>query len=245
MCLQWWGNQDGVAVGVHPAIANVCVPRVLQSSQMCWLQNLLSTNTNELSAASYGRVRYGYYHTLLTSAVSHYSMGHIFSNMFTFYFFGSNLCQVIGSVRVRHFSAEDGLVFSCTCADSLCVDMQLLQLYATAAIIGAGTQVFADQRAVCLGASAAVNAMVIFSVLLNPTATYLIYGIVPAPAWALGTAWIAYDTFGAYKVQSLLALTEFASHPPQSTHALQMYLPDSLNIKATFQTHICKQFLDM
>ena len=54
-----------------------------------------------IHAASYGGIRYGYYHTLLTSAVSHYSMGHIFSNMFTFYFFGSNLCQIIGGARVR------------------------------------------------------------------------------------------------------------------------------------------------
>jgi hypothetical protein len=83
--------------------------------------------------------------------------------------------------------------------------MQLLQLYAAAAVTGSATQVFADNRAVCLGASAAVNAMVIFSVLLNPTATYLLYGIVPAPAWALGTAWICWDTYGAYKV-NLLAL---------------------------------------
>jgi hypothetical protein len=87
------------------------------------------------------------------------------------------------------------------------VDMQLLQLYATAAVFGAGTQIFVDRRALCLGASAAVNAIVIFSVLLNPTATYLIYGILPAPAWALGTAWICYDTYGAYQVLSLLGFT--------------------------------------
>lgn len=86
------------------------------------------------------------------------------------------------------------------------MNVQLLQLYAAAAVVGAGTQVLSDRRTPCLGASAAVNAMVIFSVLLNPSATYLIYGIIPAPAWALGTAWIAYDTFGAYKVQSLLSL---------------------------------------
>jgi hypothetical protein len=87
--------------------------------------------------------------------------------------------------------------------------MQLLQLYATAAVVGAGAQVYADRRAICLGASAAVNAIVIFSVLLNPTATYLIYGIIPAPAWALGTAWICYDTYGAYRVLLLLACTSF------------------------------------
>lgn len=141
---------------------------------IAWQQPSLRHFMTQHFTASYGGIRYGYYHTLLTSAVSHYSMGHIFSNMFTFYFFGSNLCQIIGGAR-------------------------LLQLYALAAVVGSGTQIAADRRAVCLGASAAVNAMVIFSVLLNPTATYLLYGIIPAPAWALGTAWICWDTYGAYK----------------------------------------------
>jgi rhomboid-like protein len=51
-----------------------------------------------------------------------------------------------------------------------------------------------------LGASGAVNAIVMFSILLNPYATYLIYGVVPAPAWALGIGWLAYDLYGATKV---------------------------------------------
>lgn len=79
--------------------------------------------------------------------------------------------------------------------------MQLIQLYAVSAITGGLTQCLFDRHAGSLGASAAVNAIVIFSVLLNPSATYLIYGIVPAPAWLLGGAWIAWDTYGAYKVR--------------------------------------------
>ena len=75
-------------------------------------QEVVSTHACARCAASYGHVSHGYFHTLLTSAFSHHSMGHIFSNMFTFYFFGSSLAQIIGSARVRISSANNGLVFS-------------------------------------------------------------------------------------------------------------------------------------
>lgn len=85
--------------------------------------------------------------------------------------------------------------------------LQLLQLYVASAVTGGISQSLFDKRAAGLGASAAVNAIVIMSVLLNPTATYLVYGIVPLPAWALGIGWLAYDSMGAYKVR-LAALME-------------------------------------
>jgi hypothetical protein len=77
--------------------------------------------------------------------------------------------------------------------------MQLLQMYAAAALCGGAAQMLQDKR-ISLGASAAVNSIVIFSVLINPTATYLLYGIVPVPAWLLGSGWLAYDFYGAVKV---------------------------------------------
>lgn len=80
----------------------------------------------------------------------------------------------------------------------MCV--QLLQLYAASAITGGLVQSYFDKKSAGLGASAAVNAIVIFSVFLNPAATYLVYGVVPLPAWALGLGWLAYDGIGAYKV---------------------------------------------
>jgi Rhomboid family len=50
---------------------------------------------------SFMHLRLGYIHTLLTSSISQQSMPHLFTNMFTFYFFGTSLIQVIGTVRVR------------------------------------------------------------------------------------------------------------------------------------------------
>lgn len=43
----------------------------------------------------------GYVHTMLTSSISQQTLGHLFSNMFTFYFFGTSLLHAIGTVRVR------------------------------------------------------------------------------------------------------------------------------------------------
>lgn len=74
--------------------------------------------------------------------------------------------------------------------------MQLLQLYAAAAVVG-GLAHCTTSKSPALGASTAVNAVVVFSAIMNPYATFLIYGILPAPAWLLASAWIAYDVFGA------------------------------------------------
>lgn len=49
-----------------------------------------------------------------------------------------------------------------------------------------------------LGASGAVNALVVFSVLLQPYATVLIYGILPLPAFAFGGLWLFYDLRGLF-----------------------------------------------
>jgi hypothetical protein len=56
-------------------------------------------NTHFVSSMTH--LRRGYLHTLLTSSASHQNFGHLFSNMFTLYFFGQSLVHVLGPVRVR------------------------------------------------------------------------------------------------------------------------------------------------
>lgn len=68
---------------------------------MAWQQPSLRQFMAHHFITSYSHLRAGYVHTLLTHAVSHKDTMHIFSNMFTFYFFGSSLGGVIGSARVR------------------------------------------------------------------------------------------------------------------------------------------------
>jgi membrane associated rhomboid family serine protease len=81
--------------------------------------------------------------------------------------------------------------------------LQFLQLYVAGSLIGGLAQTTYDRRSSVIGASAAVNAMVIFSVCLNPFSTYLVMGIVPAPAWLVGGGFLLYDVFGASRVRLL------------------------------------------
>lgn len=80
--------------------------------------------------------------------------------------------------------------------------MQFVQLYALAACGGGLAQAVFEPRSTSLGASGAVNAMLILSVLLNPFATYLVMGVVPAPAWAVGAGFLLYDAYGASSVRA-------------------------------------------
>ncbi|KAK9905712.1 hypothetical protein WJX75_004976 [Coccomyxa subellipsoidea] len=48
-----------------------------------------------------------------------------------------------------------------------------------------------------LGASASVNASVIFNILVSPQSTVLLYGIIPVPAFLFGGVWIYFDIVGA------------------------------------------------
>lgn len=68
---------------------------------MAWKQPSLGQVMSNHFTTSYSHLRAGYVHTLLTHAISHKDAMHLFSNMVTFYFFGSSLGGIIGSARVR------------------------------------------------------------------------------------------------------------------------------------------------
>lgn len=65
--------------------------------QLEGLQKLMITHFT----TSYNHLRTGHLHTLLTSGVSHRDLSHLFSNMFTFYFFGTSLAYSLGGTKVR------------------------------------------------------------------------------------------------------------------------------------------------
>ena len=52
------------------------------------------------AVVSEGALRQGRLHTLVTSCFSHQSGGHLFANMFTFYFFGRSLANIVGGQKV-------------------------------------------------------------------------------------------------------------------------------------------------
>lgn len=69
-----------------------------------WQIRCMQGIMNAHFVTSYQHMRHGYLHTLLTTSVSQQGLSHLFTNMFTFYFFGTNLVQVLGSIRVRTFT---------------------------------------------------------------------------------------------------------------------------------------------
>lgn len=68
-----------------------------------------------------------------------------------------------------------------------------------------------------LGASAAVNAIVIFSILLAPQRTVLLYGVLPLPAALLGLLYIGGDMFGALGVSCRPAVLWYLCSVQQAT----------------------------
>ena len=193
---------------------------------------------------SFTHLKMGYLHTLLTSSVSQQTVGHLFSNMFTFYFFGTSLLSVIGTVRVRSamlascwamlvvavpevdrprvtvapLGKRQCNTYGATLPVRQCVPahtireqqtqhsswercVQFIQLYAGSAVVSGLAQSLFDRRVTSYGASGAVNAILMMSVLLNPFATYLVMGVIPAPAWLVGAGFFAYDIYGAKEVR--------------------------------------------
>lgn len=105
-----------------------------------------------------------HYHTLLTSAFSHFNFWHLGFNMFTFYFFG----RVVEATFGR---------------------LPLLQLYLFG---GALCSVFSLQHAnryygdiTYMGASGGLASVLTFFILNFPRETIYVY-FIPVPAWALG-----------------------------------------------------------
>lgn len=66
-------------------------------------------------------------------------------------------------------------------------------------LTGSGTK-WQSECLQSLGASGAVNAVVIMSAALSPYRTFLIYGVLPIAAWQAASLWIAYDVYGAAQV---------------------------------------------
>ncbi|XVE54893.1 hypothetical protein DITRI_Ditri03aG0118800 [Diplodiscus trichospermus] len=143
----------------------------------------------------------GRLHTLITSAFSHIDIEHIVSNMIGLYFFGYN----IG----RNFGAE-----------------YLLKLYLAGAIGGSvfylvhhaflalsskrqATWMVDPSKTPGLGASGAVNAIMLLDIFLNPKATLYFDFILPVPAMLLGIFLIGKD---------ILRIIEGNSHISGSAH---------------------------
>ncbi|KAL1373179.1 hypothetical protein HN51_003185 [Arachis hypogaea] len=137
----------------------------------------------------------GRFHTLITNAFSHIEFGHLFSNMIGLYFFGLNVAGNFGPAY-------------------------LLKLYLTGAVGGSifylvhkayKSQTSKDwgfmkhSRDIALGASAAVNAIVLLDIFLFPKATIYLNFLIPVPAILLGALYIGKDMLIMFQGDSYVA----------------------------------------
>ncbi|KFK44013.1 hypothetical protein AALP_AA1G203300 [Arabis alpina] len=128
----------------------------------------------------------GRIHTLITSAFSHMDIGHIISNMIGLYFFGTSIARNFGTqflLKLYLAGALGGSVF------------YLIHHAYMAASSPKGQGAFTrdPSRTPGLGASGAVNAIMLLDIFLRPTATIYLEFIIPVPAMLLGVFLIGKD----------------------------------------------------
>ncbi|KAL1676442.1 hypothetical protein EV122DRAFT_291837 [Schizophyllum commune] len=124
---------------------------------------------------SWENLKAGRVWTLVTSAFSHSEMGHLFMNMFTFYFMGSAVAQMLGP---KHFLTL--YIFSAV----------------TSCLGSIAWESYVGRNSRGLGASGAIDAVLGFLACAAPRMTFMIYGIIPVPAWLAVGGFFAYDVYG-------------------------------------------------
>eukprot|EP00742_Colponemidia_sp_Colp-10_P006125 GILJ01006555.1.p1 GENE.GILJ01006555.1~~GILJ01006555.1.p1 ORF type:complete len:276 (+),score=5.36 GILJ01006555.1:112-939(+) len=120
-------------------------------------------------------IKQGRLHTLLTSTFSHIDAMHLLMNMVGLYVFGRPIEALMGGRRM--------LVF-----------------YLGAGVLGNLCQAafFADRRlpgASMVGASGGVLAMLFAYATVYPSNSFLLWFVLPAPAWLIASGLVAYETY--------------------------------------------------
>ncbi|KAI8543095.1 hypothetical protein RHMOL_Rhmol08G0191800 [Rhododendron molle] len=139
----------------------------------------------------------GRVHTLITSAFSHIDTDHLVSNMIGLYFFGSNIGRVFGPE----------FVLKLYLAGAVCGSIFYLVHHALMALSSKNGR--NPSRTPGLGASGAVNAIMLLDIFLFPKSTILVQFIVPVPAILLGIFLIGKD---------MLRILQGDSHISGSAH---------------------------
>ena len=126
-------------------------------------------------------------HTAITSFFSHRDGWHLFSNMFTLFFFGKECLMVLGGQRFVAMYLGAGLVSSACFA-----------LWPSMAPRSWPSSGRSSQFVSGLGASGAVCAVVSWSILTFPTRIVYLYAIVPIPAFIFGVGYLLNESYGLY-----------------------------------------------
>ncbi|XP_004508660.1 RHOMBOID-like protein 12, mitochondrial [Cicer arietinum] len=132
---------------------------------------------------SLDNIKSGRLHTLITNAFSHVNSGHLIFNMIGLYFFGVNIASNFGNeflLKLYLAGAIGGAVF-------------FLVHQAYKAQTSKGWRAINPSKELALGASGAVNAIMLLDIFLYPRATLYFYFVIPVPAALLGIFLIGKD----------------------------------------------------
>ena len=131
--------------------------------------------------------RYRYY-TLITSMFSHQTLYHVGANMLTFWFFAPEVFAILGAKNFLVLYLGGGVVSSlCHILWPNIVPKWFPSLYSPSKYTPA------------LGASGAINSIIVYSILTFPTRIILINFILPMPAALAGILFMTYDLYGLYQ----------------------------------------------
>ena len=155
----------------------------------------------------------GRYHTMLTSAFSHFDLTHLGVNMIALYFFGRSLCERFGGRYLLTLYCVGGVGASAAhvlwCKRQRQRRMRMYEqrrgqgnvferfdAYVSRFIEDSSARRGFYMTPAALGASGAVNAIVAFETLLYPFRTIYLYAIVPVPSILLGGLFLMRDIVG-------------------------------------------------
>ncbi|KAG9458808.1 hypothetical protein H6P81_003316 [Aristolochia fimbriata] len=122
----------------------------------------------------------GRVHTLLTAAFSHQDLGHLLQNCFGLYFFGTQMAKLFGPLFLLKLYVAGGVVGS------------MFFLVHDAFHRSSSKDAFRP-KAYALGASGAVNAIILLNVFLFPKAIHYLNFFIPVPAALSGAILIGTD----------------------------------------------------
>ena len=133
-------------------------------------------------------LRSGRLHCLVTSAFSQAELPHLAVNAFSLYAFGLPLCRFLGVQRFL-------IVYMGGAVASSLAHIAYQNLRRPARAAGSGSQ--GDVPA--MGASGSAMACTVLFACLFPHSSFLLYFVVPVPAWLCAAGLVAYDAAQGWK----------------------------------------------
>ncbi|KAG7529012.1 hypothetical protein FFLO_05835 [Filobasidium floriforme] len=176
--------------------ANVGIFLVWQYAQASWTRFRDPTLYRWMSQnfiVSEANLAAGRLHTLLTCCFSHSNTGHIALNMLGLYFIGPATAGLLGPASFLGLYLGGGIVSSM-------VSLAWHRMMSSNRSKSHGSE----------GASGAIYASLAYYAAMFPQAQFLLFFVVPLPAWAAVGGIFAYDLYSS--IRSPMAVTDSAGH---------------------------------